>query len=615
MVENISVDEPLISTDVDTLIKAIAYKKDLDVPQLAAKTNIDQATVEKWLRILEEEGYIQIHYNLTNMRISWIKQETGSQRTTSSAPQYEKQETQVPIPSPITAPITHPEIKLQPTQTPPSEVQIPVLVESQEKKEVTSLLEEELKRESMQTANPINKVLSSNDIKFNILKEMEKDWQEEKQSIQETTTQEPEQKPKTPVLEVTLPTPKIEVEPPTSKKQEKPEIIAAESQKTPSQANEPEQNAVRENINQYLNEISEQRKQIAQLKAQKEEMYGKKLLPLENKFETISITFSEKILEKEEKILSLKDRMVRLPSHYAEVEKLRSSVEKIEYNAINSLDQARTSIDSVLESIKKKEAEAYSKMTSGLAALEDERKRLGELEGIAQGLGTKVAKVETLIKETQGTIDQLFQSMKNLEDDIALARRKQEEVVALSQETQSAIDAREEEIQGLTTQIDELRSVEQWIMDYVKDYHKKLDDLHAMVNESKEELASLEETAEIEQLKNYLDELETITEMYSEETQNITAQESSIDRRIHDSQEKLGVLITESRDLIRRLRKDVKDTPYMETMERAETTVKKMQSVVETKQKERMNLEEELAKRKAKRKDAKKDSKDKKGKK
>ena|GEM_PF-803411 len=69
--DKITVDEPMISTDVDQMIQIISQKKKLKLNELQHLTNIDKKNVEKWVRVLEDEGYISIEYGITGTFIVW----------------------------------------------------------------------------------------------------------------------------------------------------------------------------------------------------------------------------------------------------------------------------------------------------------------------------------------------------------------------------------------------------------------------------------------------------------------------------------------------------------------------------------------------------------------
>lgn len=70
--DKIIVDDALISTDVDRMIRVISEKKKVQVRELRRLARIDdERNVEKWIRVLEDEGYINVEYGITGTYIVW----------------------------------------------------------------------------------------------------------------------------------------------------------------------------------------------------------------------------------------------------------------------------------------------------------------------------------------------------------------------------------------------------------------------------------------------------------------------------------------------------------------------------------------------------------------
>lgn len=64
-------EEALISTDVDRLIRTISEKQRVGVHELERLCSIDGKTLDKWVKVLEDEGYISLEYGLTGTYILW----------------------------------------------------------------------------------------------------------------------------------------------------------------------------------------------------------------------------------------------------------------------------------------------------------------------------------------------------------------------------------------------------------------------------------------------------------------------------------------------------------------------------------------------------------------
>ena len=72
--DKVTVDEPLISTDVDNLIRTIAEKKRIPLNDLRTLCRIDKKTMDKWIAVLEDEGYISVEYGLRGTYVNWCEE-------------------------------------------------------------------------------------------------------------------------------------------------------------------------------------------------------------------------------------------------------------------------------------------------------------------------------------------------------------------------------------------------------------------------------------------------------------------------------------------------------------------------------------------------------------
>ncbi|MBS3069543.1 hypothetical protein J4441_04215 [Candidatus Micrarchaeota archaeon] len=70
-----ALDELLISTGVDALIRLVKEKKKIEVSAAAKALSLPAQTVEEWARVLEEEGIIAIKYQFTTVLLIWLNQE------------------------------------------------------------------------------------------------------------------------------------------------------------------------------------------------------------------------------------------------------------------------------------------------------------------------------------------------------------------------------------------------------------------------------------------------------------------------------------------------------------------------------------------------------------
>lgn len=65
-------DELLITTGVDSLIRLVQEKKQIEMNMAAKLLGIPPATIESWAHVLEDEKVIRIEYKLTEVRLVWI---------------------------------------------------------------------------------------------------------------------------------------------------------------------------------------------------------------------------------------------------------------------------------------------------------------------------------------------------------------------------------------------------------------------------------------------------------------------------------------------------------------------------------------------------------------
>lgn len=65
------VDEPLISTDVDRLIRTVAEKEEIALVDLQQMCRIERKMLDKWITVLEEMGYVKVKYALGSTYILW----------------------------------------------------------------------------------------------------------------------------------------------------------------------------------------------------------------------------------------------------------------------------------------------------------------------------------------------------------------------------------------------------------------------------------------------------------------------------------------------------------------------------------------------------------------
>ena len=86
-------EDLLISTGVDSLIRLIKEKNKIDLSMASKLLNLPQTTVEDWAHILEEEGIIKIDYQLTKVYFIWVAPTTAQVEKEKEV--FRKRKTQV----------------------------------------------------------------------------------------------------------------------------------------------------------------------------------------------------------------------------------------------------------------------------------------------------------------------------------------------------------------------------------------------------------------------------------------------------------------------------------------------------------------------------------------
>lgn len=66
-----ALDELLISTGVDSLIKLVHEKGKIEIADASKELRMPKQTIEDWAHVLEEEGIVRIEYKLTKMFLAW----------------------------------------------------------------------------------------------------------------------------------------------------------------------------------------------------------------------------------------------------------------------------------------------------------------------------------------------------------------------------------------------------------------------------------------------------------------------------------------------------------------------------------------------------------------
>lgn len=92
-----SLDELLISTGVDNLIKLVHEKGKIELGEAALELKLPRTTVEEWAKVLEGEGIVKIQYQLTKMMLVWASMSADDYQKTARAVSSKKSATEEKI--------------------------------------------------------------------------------------------------------------------------------------------------------------------------------------------------------------------------------------------------------------------------------------------------------------------------------------------------------------------------------------------------------------------------------------------------------------------------------------------------------------------------------------
>lgn len=565
--ERITVDDALISTDVDKLIKVISTKRTVDIYELQRATSIDRKVIDKWLKVLDDEGYIRIDYRITNTYIVWLGEEkadedleepiTAEGVTELDETNYKKPEIE------SLGPDTSPELE---DSKPPDDLE--------------------------ENSEIVTHVVPENKIETTIDESISKAEEEYNKTISEDVSKGEEETAA--------------------------DIVRQREEENPAKAAKEEKAKMRNLVNVYMNDIVRQKEEIERLNHQKEVLYRDKYTDLESKVQSELATITERILEKEGRVLELKERVLELPDKVDELEKMHAVMEKLETEGRNIIKKTKTNVERFMKELKGAETEIHDTISKNKGAMEEQKKKINDLSNIGQALDARIEKINDNLNETNSKIKEMTETMNGMFEDLQEASRMKAEIAEITNNIHGSLGKKEDELSGLEEELQDIRKVEEWIREYVNDYEQKVSEIEEYVKTSDEEIGKLRESAEKEYIKKYLHELENLTNIYERELESAGRDEKDIDKRISESKERLEDLIGESKLMLRKLIKETGEGEEFVTLsarsKERSVLVKKM---IEEKEMERDRLSEDAKAAKEKRgKRAKpKDKKDKKGKK
>ena len=572
--DKVTVDEPLISTDVDSLIRVIADKGSIPLNELRQTSRIDKKTLDKWIAVLEDEGYIRVEYGLRGTTIHWVEQATDSPKL--QEPEAPPQEAAEAVSEEIT-PEPAEEVFISEEKAEAGE-EFAAEVQVSEEPEPEELLSQYLARKRG------SKEEEEHELKSNILNRLGEDNPKEVQHRPDNPEEPPEDEPEDEHKEPGEPE-----EPP-----EEPEESKARS---PAMERVPASD-VRELVGSYMKEINKEKASIESLKKDRESLYRDKLALMEGKLQADIVLLTEKVLEKEEKIAQLKERVLELPDKVDQLSRLQEQMETLKKEGRDALARTRSKADEFIVGVKESKDSVEKKIGEVESEIERQNDKLGSLEKLSASLDSRSEKVKSALESAKAQVEEISNAMNALMGDLDSLEQMKGEISSMTGGVKQTVASHGAELESLEQELEGIEKVEHWIQDYIRDYEDKLDSLEQYVAKSDDELSELKEAAESLYVKKFIGELENVTDAYEGELHEAIAEEKGIEDKIAASKARITELVKESQQMIRKLKGDVSETDEKDfgiLVARVKARTERAKRTVQEKETERRGIKEESA--------------------
>lgn len=644
MDDKLKVDDALISTDVDRLIRCISEKKKASLWDLQKACDINRRELDKWVRVLEDEGYIRIEYGITGTYVKWMgptEEDEVREIQRKNSPEAKEdyrtsvEEERAKIAEPKSFDYSGDD------RTPEELLQKYVTMKKREEDGD----EDELKSNILKNFDDDDytvpeKIKEHDDLEFPVAEE-EKEPEgnvEEYEPIAEIEEEkdeeeffrykddrdeefEGEMEPEEEREELTGDFGAVGA-PEENEGQDEPsepdvpedgEVV--EDEPLTFQDDEPEEkfvkdvpksiydSEVRDMLNSYVHEINGEKAELHKLEKQKDELYRNKMVSLESKMETDIASLTNYILEHESKLLEMKEGVLELPDKVEEITRIQTEVRNLSREGKRSLKETKEKVENMIAVMKSTEKDLRGRITETRSSMEREEAKIDDLNRLRESIEAKSEKMINSLESMQGRISELNEKMDGLASEMEQAGEIKAEIENKIEVLRNDIDVRGSELDGIEEDLRDIVKLEGWARRYISDYEDKVDEIDAYVRKSDQELASVREAAEASYLKRYLGELETITGKYEEALDGILSDEKNIEDRIAEKKRKIRQLVKESQEMIKRIRSETEDSPdYEEMKKKIERRTAKAKNIVEEKAQEGEKLHEEVKKKKSKRK-------------
>ncbi len=571
----ITVDEPLISTDVDGLIRAIAERGKIPLGELQQMCRIDKKNLDKWIRVLEDEGYIAVEYSLRGTNLIWKgKEEYGPQPEPGSGVSDASEGAEVHSAEDAAEARETDESGEggEAGEAPASQDEPSAEAEPEE------LLSQYLARKR-DGAVSYKETASGADTTRAATTAVEPDVFSMKETVPEP--------------EISRAAPEQEqVE--ASEPEEEPEQIRAQA----PERRKPLQRAIsmdtRELVNAYMNEIAGEKAKIAELRKERERLYRDKFANVEGRLEADVVTLTEAVLAKQAKIAELKERVLELPDKVDELEKLQEQMDRLREEGRSALERTKQKADASLRAIDESKGDISSKVDSLNTLIGREREEVRELERMGASVDSRMAKLQAANDALKSQVTELNEAMDGLMDDIGKTSELKGEVSVLSAALRETVAKHGEALDSLEAEMEGIARIEHWVNEYVSDYEKKIEGIEQYVDRSEDELAELRQASEELYMKKYLGELHDLASVCQGELDDAVAREEGIEQRISDSKSRITELIRDSQEMIRKVSSEPaagRDFASASALVKERTA--RIKATLEEKEKERVKLAED----------------------
>lgn len=580
MDKKIIIDDALISTDIDSLIKYISTKKRVEIGALAREMKMKLEILKKWILILEEEGYVQVKYHLFSEFVEWA----GTEPLVPPSKE-EINETLLPPPSLPS---------IEKTRSEDSKLVEPMekFGENPKGKEIA---ETEEKFESLN--EDISNEDKNRDIQlpigiFDRTEKIEKKASEElTQNIlssftDEKTLEEEEREEK--ILQETIAQAE-RVERAQRECETSNEVQIAEATKTIDEDNlakkektKKEAILLKQSIAHCIDKIKAQKEEIKNLKIEKENLLTEGYFSLETKFKTSFDSIVEKLLEKQTKIIELRENITQLPEKVGGLVELEDALVRIRKEMGYSLATNRDEIEKTKKALREENERSKNTIENMENDIKTRRMEINQTADLISGLEKKEHDLKNELDDFNAKIAEINNAVASTYSLLSQSSQQRAELSKQLEEMNTALDARINAVTESRAKLQKVKKAETVMEEYLSDYEQKIAEIEQYIKNSEKELEELKEAGEIKYMQRYLQELESLSANYEHELEKVNVQEKNMDERIAEAKENLNALLNESKGLVQSLTKKTSETDFDKIVSKAKimqestvTTLKK----------------------------------------